>query len=344
MNSRRDFLRTATVALSAAGLSTLPQVLGAFGRPAARRLSIGETFVCPEWMSALSTATARVRHDADLAFLQAWQAVRPSTLAPSSREDDELALITLPAPGVEPFDLGRARSLARRTNDALAETVAASHGRVAGLATVAAIDPLAAREAERSISRLGLAGLNLGANRGLRLDHRSLWPIYEFAAASRAPVYLPAAYAPVAGDAPYRALGRAGVIAGASADAGRHATELIFGGVFDAFPTLSVVMGRMGEGTPYWYGRILETYAAVQDAGGALPQRSAPEYFADNMLLTTADMSSDTVEFCSAVLGDRRVVSSLTDSTRAACTDQPDMRAKRQRLTQVDVSRVLPRA
>ncbi len=313
MTSRRDFLRTSSLALSTLGLASLPGLATALGRPTFSRISVGETFVFPEWHSALAEVSGSSLLSADRAFWDAWQSVGTFHFAPA--QSGELSLVSLPAPGVEPFGVAQARSLARMANDRLAEKVSGTSG-LAGLATLAAFDPLAVKEAERAITRLGLAGLSLGANRGMRLDHRSLWPVYEFAASAKVPVYLPAAYTAVAGEAPYRTLGRAGVIAGASADSGRHATQLIFGGVLDAFPDLTVVLSRLGEGTPYWYDRINETYAAVLEAAGKLPSRPAHEYFGENILLTTTGMTLETVQFCSALLGNGKVVSSHEESGR----------------------------
>lgn len=341
MTSRRDFLRTSSLALSTLGLASLPGLASAFGRSGFDRVAVGETFVFPEWLSALAALTAGNSHSADRAFWDAWQAAGVSPFTPA--QPDVLSLVSLPAPGVEPFGASQARSLARLANDTLAERVHGTPG-LAGLATVSAFDPLAAREAERAVSRLGFVGVSLGANRGMRLDHRGLWPLYEYAAAAKVPVYLPAAYTAVAGDGPYRALGSVGVIEGAAADSGRHAMQLIFGGVLDAFPGLTVVLSRMGEGTPYWYGRIRDTYASLREAGASLPGRPAHEYFNDNLLLTTTDMTPQTVQFCSALLGAGRVVSSHEESGRRlvaeAARDAVDLRG----VTSIDAARLVGRA
>ena len=337
MTSRREFLRTSTLAVSTVGLASLPGLTQAFSGARFERISLGETFVFPQWLSAMTEITGHKPHSADRTFWNVWQSAGASPFTPV--RPGELSLVTLPAPGVEPFGISQARSLAIEANDRLAEKVAGSSG-LAGLGTIAAFDPMAVREAERAIFRLGLAGLSLGANRGMRLDHRSLWPVYEFAASARVPVYLPAAYTSLAGDAPYRTLGSAGVIAGAAADSGRHATQLIFGGVLDAFPDLTVVLSRMGEGTPYWYGRIQETYAAAQDAAIPLPKRPAHEYFNDNIWLTTTDMTPQTVQFCSALLGDGRVVSSHEESGRQLVADAASGNLNLHQLTEIDATRL----
>ncbi len=300
MTSRRDFLRGAG-ALSSAAVASSPGLAHALGL---RQAAISESFTFPEWRSAMA-AQAASGHPADAAFWQAFEGAAAPVAAPGG----DLTVLTLPAPGVEPFGADRARALAALANERLAETVRSSKGRLAGLATISAFDPQAARQAEYAVTRLGLAGLSLGANRGLRLDDKSLWPVYEFAAAARAPLYLPAGYAALAGDAPYRAVGDEGVIAGASAQSAAHATQLIFGGVLDAFPTLNVVLARLGEGTPYWHGQLIDTHAAMTTAGLRTPQQSPETYFRRNIRLTTADMETPAaLRFCDVMLADGRVV------------------------------------
>jgi predicted TIM-barrel fold metal-dependent hydrolase len=337
MTSRREFLRRSTFALSTLGMATLPNLSQAFGQIPSERLSIGETFVFPQWLAAMAAVAEGSRQRADRAFwgtlqtrLSVLDQLRDRALAA-----DALNLITLPAPGVEPFEVALARRLSMLGNDQLAQSVDAAGGRLAGLATISAFDPLAVREADRAITGLKLAGLNLGANRGLRLDHPALRPIYEFAAATRVPLYLPAAYTSIGGDAPYRVLGTAGVITGAAADSGGHLTQLIYGGVLDAYPSLTVIMARLGEGTPYWYGEMHDTYTAIERSGGSLPRRPIHEYFRDNILLTTTDMTPQTLKFCSAMLGDGRVLLSH---------EHARSRVNIQNLTGLEASQLLRRA
>jgi predicted TIM-barrel fold metal-dependent hydrolase len=344
MTSRREFLCSSTLALSAAGLASVSRWASAFAGSASDRISISESFVTPQWLSAMADVTASGTNSADTAFWRTWQAGGASMLdraRHAAATADDLTLLTLPAPGLEPFDARRARYLATHANDQLAEVIAASRGRMAGLATVAAFDAAAAREAERAIRQLGLAGISLGANRGLRLDHHSLRPIYEFANAARVPIYLPAAYAPQAGETPYRAAGRAGVITGAAADSGNHATQLIFGGVLDAYPSLIVVIARLGEGAPYWYGTVQDTYAALKNSGGASPKRPAHEYFRDNILLTTSGMSADTLQYCSAMLGNGRVLWSREPSGGQLLADAGRAGLNVRRLTGMESSSLL---
>ncbi len=320
MATRRDFIRNSTVAIAIAGLDPLRVLADPSSRVRSGRISVSESFLSPQWLAAFEPVAAGGGNSADRAFLAALKAQQSgindlfAATAP-----DIVNLVSLPAPGVEPFALRQARSLAIEANETLAEALSSAGSSARGLATLSAFDPKAVKEAERAIGTLKMAGLSLGANRGMTLDHPSLHPVYEFAAAAGVPVYLPAAYSPSVGDVPYRAIGNAGVIFGASADSSKHATQLIFGGVLDAHPKLRVILARMGEGTPYWYSLIRDTYESLRQSGSDAPLRAAEEYFNDNILLTTADMSSRSMQFCAEMLGDGRVVSSH-DHMRPAFT------------------------
>jgi predicted TIM-barrel fold metal-dependent hydrolase len=277
-----------------------------------RRVTISETFTPPEWLAALEAELSQGMHAADR---ESWRAFASASGPGVSPDADELHLLSLPAPGLEPFSVAQASQLAATLNDRLARLVHGSNGRIAGLASVLALDPRAANEAERAITRLGLSGLSLGANRGMRLGNRQLWPLYEFAQATHTAIYLPAAYSLRAGAAPYRALRREGTIAGAAADSSSHVAQLVFGGVLDAFPGLNFIVGRLGDATPHWYAKLAAAQAGTDTREPWAPRRAVSEYFRTNLFLTTAGMeSAGTLEFCDLVLGNGRVLRSREDS------------------------------
>jgi predicted TIM-barrel fold metal-dependent hydrolase len=309
MTNRRDFLRQSSVAACITAFGALPAVATGLVDAKCHRLSIGENFVFPAWLSAINATAQSVGNRGDRAFSAALSRRMPMLGAPSADAvPGTRQVVGLPAPGLELFEVRQARNLSIQANDLLAERVGTSAGRLAGLASIAASDPLAVKEAERAINHLKLSGLSLGATRGISLDHPTLRPIFEFAAANKVPVYLPAAYSTAVDDSPYRALGTAGVITGAAADSSRHATQLIFGAVLDDYPALRVVLGRLGEGTPYWYGQLQEAYRGVKNSGRAFPNRAAADYFSENIFLTTADMSPRVLGFCDRMLGKSRLL------------------------------------
>ena len=127
--------------------------------------------------------------------------------------------------------------------------------RLQGFATLATPAPAAAaRELERAVG-LGLnGGMVFGRVRERNLDHPDFWPLFEAAAALRAPPYLhPQSPLPAVRAAYYNGLGDAvdSVFAtfgiGWYYETGMQLLRLILSGVFDRFPDLQVIVGHWGE-------------------------------------------------------------------------------------------------
>ena len=94
-----------------------------------------------------------------------------------------------------------------------------------------------------------------------------------------------------------------------------HTIRMIMGGVFDAFPTLQIVLGHLGEAIPFWLGRLDNRYANIVRRGGLEPlgmkrlARLPSEYFRENFHITTSGMMTDQpLNFCLDLLGDDRAM------------------------------------
>jgi predicted TIM-barrel fold metal-dependent hydrolase len=212
----------------------------------------------------------------------------------------DVAVLSLDPPGVQPYPVADAVPLAREFNDALAAIVRRHPGRFGGLATVAPQDPAAAAaEIERAMGPLGLNGIMINSHTGGRyLDEPEFAPLLAAAEANRAPIYLhpraPSSFAA------YRDYGMPGAIWGYQAEAGLHAMRLILSGTFDRYPGLTFVLGHLGEGIPYWLRRIDNRHAfAARTAGAATPMPrlslTPSEYFRRNFVLTTSGMDDPDV-------------------------------------------------
>ncbi|MEU6171411.1 amidohydrolase family protein [Streptantibioticus parmotrematis] len=212
----------------------------------------------------------------------------------------DMAVLSLNPPGVQPYPAADAVPLAREFNDALSAIVRRHPDRFGGLATVAPQDPAAAAaEIERAMGPLGLNGIMINSHTGGRyLDEPEFAPLLEAAEAHRAPVYLhPRAPSMIAA---YRDYGMPGAIWGYQAEAGLHAMRLILSGTFDRHPGLTVVLGHLGEGIPYWLRRIDNRHAfATRIAGAAtsMPRLSLTpsEYVRRNFALTTSGIDDPDV-------------------------------------------------
>ncbi|MBW2031135.1 MAG: amidohydrolase family protein [Deltaproteobacteria bacterium] len=83
--------------------------------------------------------------------------------------------------------------------------------------------------------------------------------------------------------------GLAGAALGFAAETQLHSCRLIHSGFFDRYPGITIILGHMGEGLPYWMFRMDSPW--LKPAGGktALSRRPS-EYVLSNFLMTTSGM------------------------------------------------------
>ena len=229
----------------------------------------------------------------------------------------DMHLLSITSPGVQAFDAGLGTDLAALANDRLAEAIGRHPTRFAGLGAVAPQDPSrAAREVYRSMRDLNLGGIIINSHtHGEYLDDPKFWPIFEAAVACDAPVYIHPAFPSEAMIKPYSDYGMMGALWGFGADASVHVVRLILGGVFETFPTLQIVLGHLGEGLPFWLGRLDNRYQNILRRGGLEPlgmkrlSRLPSEYFRTNFHITTSGMMSNPpLQFCLDMFGTDRIL------------------------------------
>ena len=226
----------------------------------------------------------------------------------------DLALLSLNPPGVQPYRAADAEVLARSFNEELAEVVRGHPDRFAGLGTVAPQSPAsAAAEIERVMGPLGLSGVMINSHTaGQYLDEPPFAPLLEAAEANRATIYLHPRIPSMA--APYSQYGMTAAVWGYQAEAGLHAMRLILSGTFDRHPGLTFVLGHLGEGIPYWLRRIDNRHAFAQKVAGAttaMPklELTPSEYFRRNFVLTTSGMDDpDVLTLALRAVGDDNIM------------------------------------
>jgi len=205
----------------------------------------------------------------------------------------ELAILSQTGPGVQgEKETAKAIARARESNDFLAERVARHPDRLAGFAALPMQDPeAAADELERAVKELGFKGsLVNGHTDGVYLDAPRYDVFWARMQALDVPLYLHPANAKVDpfsfADHPELL----GATWGWGVETGSHALRLLFGGVFDRFPNLKIVLGHMGEGLPYLRWRF-DSRFAVYNQGVELARKPS-EYFGSNIVITTSGVCS----------------------------------------------------
>lgn len=225
----------------------------------------------------------------------------------------DMAVLSLNPPGVQPYQPAAAVPLARDFNDALAAIVRAHPDRFGGLGTVAPQDPVAAAaEIERIMGPLGLHGIMINSHTGGHyLDEPQFAPLLAAAEAHRAAIYLHPRMPSMPG---YTDYGMSAAIWGYQAEAGLHAMRLILSGTLDRYPDLTIVLGHLGEGIPFWLRRIDNRHAfARQVVGAATPmpalELTPSEYFRRNVVITTSGIDDDDVlALCLRAVGDDNIM------------------------------------
>ena len=168
------------------------------------------------------------------------------------------AVLSLFQPGIQgERDTATAIRKAKAVNDMLAERIAKHPARFRGFAAVPMQDPRkAGDELERAVKELGFKGaLVNGHTRGVYLDDARCLPFWERVAALDVPIYLHPAN-PMMIPAAFEGYpGLAQAIFGWAAETGGHALRLVLSGLFDRFPSLTIILGHMGEALPLYLWR-----------------------------------------------------------------------------------------
>ena len=227
----------------------------------------------------------------------------------------DMQLLMLTAPGVQVFDPATATALAASTNDTLAQAIRDHPARYAGLAAIAPNAPRqAAAEIERAVTKLGLKGALINSHtQGEYLDDEKYWDIFAAAEALDVPIYLhPNTPSPQMVE-PFLPRTLDAAIYGFAVETGLHALRLIVSGVFDRFPKLTIVLGHLGEGLPYWLSRIDFMHGGIVRANrsaGVRPLKRLPsEYLRENFYYTNSGVAWEPpISFLQKVIGHERLM------------------------------------
>jgi predicted TIM-barrel fold metal-dependent hydrolase len=259
-----------------------------------RIITLEEHFTTPEFLAATRKAW---RGDAVLGMWGANQDklldVGKGRIADMDAAGIDLQVLSLSGIGIDKLDPATATSLARDTNDKLADAVRAHPDRFAAFAALALQEPeKAALEFERCVCQLGFKGaLVNGTCNAQFLDHSRFTPLFETAQALNVPIYLHPALPPNAVKETYFGglPGNLGFLLstggwGWHVETGMHCLRMIVSGLFDRLPKLRIIIGHMGEALPFYVAR-------AEDFMGASAnhlQRPITQYFEEHFYITTS--------------------------------------------------------
>lgn len=195
--------------------------------------------------------------------------------------------------GIQNMEKEQGNSVARESNDFLAEVVRTHPERFAGFAQLALKDPRSsAYEMERCVTKLGFKGaVWSGTCDGAFLDNPNIRPVLEEAERLRIPIYLhPGMPLPEVIKAYYSGLPEnvgmtlATIGWGWHAEIALHSIRLVASGIFDLFPNLQFIIGHLGEFLPVALARTIESMKPVTTH----LERPFEDYFHSNFYLSTS--------------------------------------------------------
>lgn len=210
-------------------------------------------------------------------------------------------ILSLTAPGIQIItDPATATAEARRQNDFLAGQVALHPDRYSAFAAVALQEPEnAVKELRRAVGDLGFKGVMVNgytnttdAAHGRYLDDPAYHPFWEALCELDVPLYLHPRPALTGGLALYEGHPEMkGATWGFGAETAAHTVRLLLDGHFDRFPTAKLILGHLGEGLPALLWRTQNMFDL--NPFDKKVNKSLPEYFADNIWITTSGNFSD---------------------------------------------------
>jgi predicted TIM-barrel fold metal-dependent hydrolase len=210
-----------------------------------------------------------------------------------------VSILSHTVPGVQGIvDPNAATTAAREINDRLASEISRQPTRYAGFASIALQDLASAPlELERAITRLGLKGAMINGYTNTRdpqrveyLDDPKFLPFWEAAASLGVPIYLHPR--PALDQRIYEGHSELiGATWGFAPEAATHALRLIYSGLFDRFPTLTVILGHLGETLPYFSWRIQHCFE--YNPSNKRVKRRLQDYLCDNFYVSTSGIFSD---------------------------------------------------
>jgi len=240
----------------------------------------------PGGAGGLAARGRKLGHDIGTELLD----LTTSRIAAMDAAGIDVQVVSLSMPGTEAYPAAIAGPMARDANDRLAAAVKEKPGRLEGLAALPTADPpAAAKELERAVRALGFKGAMInGRCQTEYLDDKKFWPIFEAANALKVPIYLhPREPHPDVMQAYFKGYEELALPAwGFALETCTHFLRLMMAGVFDAFPDFKLILGHLGEGLPFWLGRLEDHVEGAMRERGL--KKNSTQYLREHVVVTTS--------------------------------------------------------
>ncbi len=233
----------------------------------------------------------------------------------------DVQVLSFSSPGIDEFypDCQKADELAVELNDILFETIQSYPTRFMGFATISPYDvQRSIKELERACTKLGFVGWLAHSNfgEGLYLDDKKYWPLLEVAESLAIPIYLHPT-APLMKEFGKYGFALGGPPLGFQFDVSLCLLRMIYAGVFDHFPKLTIILGHMGETLPFLIPDRLDwayINPNISKLEGFIKQRpkikrTPSEVMLENIYITTSGrFSKPLLDYSLAIMGEDKLM------------------------------------
>lgn len=273
-----------------------------------KKIALEEHFMLPEFEDYWKTTVGDVDPALYRHVVGRLSDFGDQRLEAMDRAGIDRAVLSLAGPGVQAErDTATAVRLARVGNDLLVREVQKRPDRYSGFAHLAMQDAeAAADELERCVRDFGFPGAMInGHTNGQYLDHPSLSPFWERVQDLGAVVYIHPADPVVPSPALDGHTGLRRATWEWGFETGSHALRLVFGGVFERYPNVTLALGHLGETLPF----LLWRFDSRAKLYGVKLTKPPSQYIRENIVVTLSGMfSAEPLNCTIAALGVDRVM------------------------------------
>lgn len=204
----------------------------------------------------------------------------------------DMQVLSSGSPSVQAIDApAEAVRIARESNDFLAEAVHKYPDHFQAFAALPLADPKgSAEELERCVKELGFCGAIIQGHQFFHyLDEEIYYPLWEKACELNVPISLHVIDTLPEGMLMLNGCEElCGPIWTWNMEAATHVMRMVINGIFDRFPEAQFIAGHMGEGLPYYLGRMDEGYETGRAHLTKTLKKNPSEYFKSNIYITTS--------------------------------------------------------
>lgn len=255
------------------------------------------------------------------AFIEILCDLGEKRLAAMDQAQLDVQVLSFSSPGIDEFepDYKSAAAFSVELNDIIFDTIKRHPTRFMGFATISPYDvPNGVKELERAINKLGFVGWLAHSNFGIDkyFDDKKYWPLLEAAQSLNIPIYLHPT-TPLMPEFGKYGFALAGPPLGFQFDVALCLLRMIYAGVFDQFPKLTIILGHMGETLPFLIpDRIDWAYANpnISKLPGFIQERpnikrTPAQVMLENVYVTTSGrFSKPLLEYTLKIMGENRIM------------------------------------